>query len=30
MGQVRLGRTGLKVSQLCLGMLSYGAPRWRP
>src|ERR1043165_8891317 len=30
MQYVRLGRTGLKVSRLCLGCLSYGAPieRW--
>jgi 1-deoxyxylulose-5-phosphate synthase len=27
--QVRLGRTGLKVSELCLGMMSYGDPAWR-
>ena len=25
-----LGRTGLKVSQLCLGCMSYGDPGWRP
>ncbi len=25
----QLGRTGLKVSQLCLGMMSYGNPKWR-
>jgi aryl-alcohol dehydrogenase-like predicted oxidoreductase len=25
-----LGRTGLKVSRLCLGCMSYGASRWRP
>ena len=25
----RLGKTGLKVSQLCLGMMSYGDPKWR-
>jgi aryl-alcohol dehydrogenase-like predicted oxidoreductase len=24
-----LGRTGLKVSRLCLGMMTYGDPRWR-
>ncbi|MEV0129972.1 aldo/keto reductase [Dactylosporangium sp. NPDC050688] len=29
MKQVRLGRTGLKVSELCLGMMSYGDPAWR-
>ncbi len=26
---VNLGRSGLKVSRLCLGMMSYGSPRWR-
>ncbi|HEX7908156.1 MAG TPA: aldo/keto reductase [Paraburkholderia sp.] len=26
----RLGRTGLKVSPLCLGMMSYGSPLWQP
>ncbi|OLT11907.1 alcohol dehydrogenase [Pseudonocardia sp. CNS-139] len=26
----RLGRTGLVVSRVCLGMLSYGSPAWRP
>jgi len=25
-----LGRTGLKVSRLCLGCMSYGDPQWRP
>ena len=25
-----LGRTGLQVSRLCLGMMSYGSPQWRP
>jgi aryl-alcohol dehydrogenase-like predicted oxidoreductase len=25
-----LGRTGVKVSRLCLGCMSYGAPKWRP
>jgi 1-deoxyxylulose-5-phosphate synthase len=29
MQQVRLGTTGLKVSELCLGMMSYGDPAWR-
>ena len=29
MDYVRLGRTGLKVSRLCLGAMSYGTPRWR-
>ena len=26
---VTLGRTGLKVSRLCLGMMTYGASKWR-
>src|SRR5436190_19637662 len=30
MSYVRLGRTGLKVSRLCLGCMSYGDPGWRP
>lgn len=30
MEYVNLGRTGLKVSRLCLGMMSYGSPAWRP
>ncbi|HYH98496.1 aldo/keto reductase, partial [Hyalangium sp.] len=25
-----LGRTGLKVSRICLGCMSYGSPSWRP
>jgi len=25
-----LGRTGLKVSRICLGMMTYGSPQWRP
>lgn len=29
MQYVNLGRTGLKVSRICLGMMSYGAKRWR-
>ena len=29
MDYVNLGKTGLKVSRLCLGMMSYGAPAWR-
>ena len=29
MEYVRLGATGLKVSKVCLGMMSYGSPRWR-
>ena len=27
---VRLGRTGLKVSRLCLGAMTYGTSEWRP
>jgi aryl-alcohol dehydrogenase-like predicted oxidoreductase len=30
MQYVRLGSTGLQVSRLCLGMMSYGTPAWRP
>lgn len=30
MDYVTLGRTGLKVSRLCLGMMSYGSSAWRP
>jgi 1-deoxyxylulose-5-phosphate synthase len=30
MQYVNLGRSGLKVSRLCLGMMSYGTPTWRP
>jgi len=30
MEYVRLGNTGLKVSRLCLGCMSYGSPNWRP
>ena len=29
MEYVRLGRTGLKVSRLCLGMLTFGSRSWR-
>jgi aryl-alcohol dehydrogenase-like predicted oxidoreductase len=29
MEYVRLGKTGLKVSRICLGMMSYGDPGWR-
>lgn len=25
-----LGRSGLKVSRICLGMMTYGSPQWRP
>ncbi len=30
MEYVRLGSTGLKVSRLCLGTMTYGTPKWRP
>jgi 1-deoxyxylulose-5-phosphate synthase len=30
MDYVRLGGTGLKVSRLCLGCMTYGSPKWRP
>ena len=30
MDYVRLGNTGLKVSQICLGCMTYGSPQWRP
>lgn len=29
MQYVNLGKTGLKVSRICLGMMSYGSPEWR-
>jgi aryl-alcohol dehydrogenase-like predicted oxidoreductase len=30
MEYVTLGRTGLKVSRICLGMLTFGTSQWRP
>ena len=30
MEYVTLGRTGMQVSRLCLGCMSYGSPDWRP
>ncbi|MCK6376162.1 MAG: aldo/keto reductase [Zoogloea sp.] len=30
MEYVRFGSTGLKVSRLCLGCMTYGTPDWRP
>jgi aryl-alcohol dehydrogenase-like predicted oxidoreductase len=29
MQYVNLGRTGMKVSRICLGMMSYGSSKWR-
>ena len=29
MEYVNLGKTGLKVSRICLGMMTYGTPEWR-
>lgn len=29
MQYVNLGRTGLKVSRICLGTMTYGTPKWR-
>ena len=29
MDYANLGSTGLKVSRLCLGMMTYGDPAWR-
>ncbi len=30
MEYVALGQTGLQVSRICLGMMTYGSPQWRP
>jgi len=30
MEYVNLGKTGLRVSQLCLGCMTYGSKKWRP
>src|SRR5215207_767315 len=30
MDYIRLGQTGLRVSRICLGMMTYGSPAWRP
>ncbi len=27
---VNLGKSGLKVSRICLGCMTYGDPGWRP
>ena len=29
MQYVNVGKSGLKVSRLCLGMMTYGSPSWR-
>jgi 1-deoxyxylulose-5-phosphate synthase len=29
METIRLGKTGLKVSRICLGTMTYGSPNWR-
>ena len=29
MNTLRLGKTGLKVTPICLGMMTYGTPKWR-
>lgn len=30
MQTTHLGRSGLQISRLCLGMMTYGTPQWRP
>src|SRR5512136_932500 len=30
MQYARLGKSGLKVSRICLGTMTYGDPNWRP
>ena len=30
MQYVNLGSTGLKVSRICLGTMTYGSSKWRP
>jgi len=30
MEYVKLGKSGLRVSRLCLGTMSYGTSNWRP
>lgn len=29
MAYIQLDRTGLVVSRICLGMMTYGTPKWR-
>lgn len=29
MKYANLGNTGVRVSRICLGMMSYGSPEWR-
>ena len=29
MQYMSIGKSGLKVSRICLGMMSYGDPNWR-
>ncbi|MDB5739149.1 MAG: putative oxidoreductase, partial [Alphaproteobacteria bacterium] len=29
MEKTRLGHTGLQVSRICLGTMTYGTPKWR-
>ncbi len=29
MDTVRFGKTGMRVSKLCLGCMTYGLPTWR-
>jgi aryl-alcohol dehydrogenase-like predicted oxidoreductase len=26
----QLGKSGLEVSRICLGCMTYGTPKWRP
>jgi aryl-alcohol dehydrogenase-like predicted oxidoreductase len=30
MDYLRLGSSGLRVSRICLGVMTYGTPKWRP
>ena len=29
MNYINLGNTGIKVSRICLGMMTYGSSKWR-